>query len=150
MSWVWRWRWRGRGKGFIYVSWIMEKYTSFSWRWWRLTKVLYFLVTIPLIWSLVLVYVLYWSEHYCWVDSYWINNYVWDPYIWLLIFIACIALYIILTDWLRRILYYVLNWSFDGFLNYKLIFTYIKKYFIVGWILIWILLFLSFFHLRGC
>lgn len=78
---------------------------------WRLIKVIYFLVTIPLL--LFLVWEIIDS-----LDFRRDNGYFFDWYLALLFVPGIILGYIIFTDILRRILTYIDDWNFFGFIPY--------------------------------
>lgn len=104
-----------------------------TWKLWRLTKVLYFIITIPLVWLwawalLLLQEINRWS-YSSWI---WINDY----YIWSLYMILFLISYILLTDLIRRIISYVNNWTFGWFIPYVEI---LKRFSILIIIIWWII-----------
>lgn len=110
----------------------MDKNKS-TWKLWRLTKVLYFIITIPLVWLwawalLLLQEINRWS-YSSWI---WINDY----YIWALYMILFLISYILLTDLIRRIISYINNWTFYWFIPYIEI---LKRFSIIIIIIWWII-----------
>ena len=92
-----------------------------NWKIWRLTKVLYFIITLPLVllWAWT---ILSSQETYNW--GIWINDY----YIWSLYMILFLISYILSTDFIRRVISYINNWNFNWFIDYNKILISIKKY----------------------
>lgn len=92
-----------------------------NWKIWRLTKVLYFIITLPLVllWAWT---ILSSQETYNW--GIWINDY----YIWSLYMILFLISYILSTDFIRRVISYINNWNFNWFIDYNKILIIIKKY----------------------
>jgi len=110
----------------------MDKNKS-TWKIWRLTKVLYFIITIPLVWFWAWVLLLLQEIHRWSYDSgIQINDY----YIWALYMILFLISYILLTDLIRRIISYINNWSFNWFIPYIEI---LKRFFIFIIIIWWII-----------
>ncbi len=99
---------------------------------WRLTKVIYFIITFPLvfIWwiaSLVAGKTIYYP---------WTNYSKPDFYIWILYLLWVILWYLIFTDLIRRIISYINNWKFKWFISYIEI---LKKYKIIFVILLFVI-----------
>ncbi len=101
-----------------------------NWKIWRLTKVLYFIITLPLVllWAWT---ILSSQETYNW--GIWINDY----YIWSLYMILFLISYILSTDFIRRVISYINNWTFNWFIPYIKI---LKRFFIIIILILWITL----------
>ncbi len=110
----------------------MDKNKS-TWKFWRLTKVLYFIITIPLVWFWAWALLLLQEIHRWSYDSGILIN---DYYIWALYMILFLISYILLTDLIRRIISYINNWTFNWFIPYIEI---LKKFFILIIIIWWII-----------
>lgn len=102
---------------------------------WRLLKVIYFIITIPIIIG-GSIWIAISQEIYRW------NNYVTvnDYYVGILYAIIFVVSYIITTDIIRRIISYINHGNFKGFIPYAII---LKKYLlkiIIGSVIISIIL----------
>lgn len=109
---------------------------------WRLTKVLYFLITIPFVIIGVGLLITEAVQIARGVDHNWYNNYISDYYLWSVYAIILIIWYLLLTDFIRRIISYIDNWSFSWVFDYVKIIkekiTYIIWLFlIICWLLFW-------------
>lgn len=102
-------------------------------RFWRLTKVLYFIITVPLVilWSWDFLFL---QQIHRWNIFHWI--YVNDYYIWFLYVILFLISYILWTDLIRRIISYINNWTFNWFIPYIKI---LKRFSILIIIIWWII-----------
>lgn len=114
----------------------MKKQKESSWKLWRLLKVFYFIITIPLI--LTISWIVFYSQRiYRWNAYFSIQDY----YSWILYSLFIIIWYIILTDLFRRIIDYINNWGFKGFISYYSILTkYLFHLIIIWWIVVSVLL----------
>lgn len=93
---------------------------------WRLLKVIYFVISLPIVcwaWFFVLTE----QKVYRWTAYFSVNDY----YLWAIYWILIILGYIFFTDLLRRIISYIVEWSFNWFFPYIKI---LKQYF--WWIII--------------
>lgn len=115
----------------------MDKNKS-TWKLWRLIKVLYFIITIPLVWLWAWALLLS-QEIRRW--SYDSGIQINDYYIWALYMILFLISYLLLTDLIRRIISYINNWTFNWFIPYIKI---LKKFSILIIIIWWIISFILF------
>lgn len=96
----------------------------------RLTKVLYFVVTIPIV------------LFACWLSIWDFKIYRWSTrisnyYFWILYTIFIVLWYVLFSDLIRRIARYIHDGSFVGFIDYKKVFTkwiWIPIILIITWI----------------
>jgi hypothetical protein len=102
---------------------------------WRFIKVLYFIITLPIV-------LVWWNIIFTEQNIYRWNNYfsVNDYYLWTLYLVLFVLSYIIITDFLRRIISYINKWKFIWFIPYLDI---LKKYiFLILIIWFWLISFL--------
>jgi len=107
---------------------------------WRLVKVIYFLITIPILCFLIVLlkdefkFTKYYNTETTIYSTYEIVN--WRKYI--IIILILLGGFIILTDFLRRTISYVVNGEFSWFLSYKKILVNSWAFVVVGvGVLIW-------------
>ncbi len=107
---------------------------------WRLVKVIYFIVTVPMV---IIGCFLLFLDTYISSEQYIRNEYLGTIYC--LIFVLW---YILLTDFLRRIIQYITNGDFTWAISYKRLFTQNKekttKYITFFLLCIWVLLIWSY------
>lgn len=110
----------------------MDKNKS-NWKLWRLTKVLYFIITLPLVlfWAWALLFL---QEIHRW--SYDLGVRINDYFIWTLYMILFLLSYILVTDFIKRIISYINNWTLNWFISYIEI---LKRFFILIIIIWWII-----------
>lgn len=111
---------------------------SISLKLWRGLKVIYFLITIPL--TILVVSIAFEApEIYHWTDPSGRSIYVADHSLWLLYSLLIIVGYVILTDLIRRLISYISDGSFKGFIDYMWILIGNFYYILIGLGLVWIL-----------